>query len=443
MYFSFDKKGRKIYSILLITVLVTSILYTSFQSVRSTNEQANAFISTTTTNNTAAPISGSTTTATTTDTTSTLGKVRTYYIAADEVPWNYAPFGKNMITGKPFDKTANVFVQNSSDRIGKTYLKAVYKEYTDGNFTDIKPIPPQWQHLGILGPVIHAEVGDTIKVVFKNNAHYPFSIHPHGVVYSKGFEGADYNNGSNFNNGSNNNSSNNQIPNESSNANISASTTTAANVVDGGAVPPGKIFTYIWQIPERAGPGSNDPSSILWSYHSHVDEVADTNAGLVGPIIITRNGEANPDGTPKGVDREFVTLFTIFNENKSPYLDQNIKKYTGNSTAVNTQDDEFIESNLKHSINGFVYGNLQGLNMKQGEHTRWYVMGMGTETDLHTPHWHGQTLLMDGMRTDMVELLPMSMKTLDLIPDNKGTWLFHCHVNDHIEAGMLALFTVI
>ena len=47
-----------------------------------------------------------------------------------------------------------------------------------------------------------------------------------------------------------------------------------------------------------------------------------------------------------------------------------------------------------------------------------------------------------GARTDMVELLPGSMKILDMLPDNPGTWLFHCHVNDHITAGMLALFTV-
>jgi FtsP/CotA-like multicopper oxidase with cupredoxin domain len=42
----------------------------------------------------------------------------------------------------------------------------------------------------------------------------------------------------------------------------------------------------------------------------------------------------------------------------------------------------------------------------------------------------------------MVELLPMSMKVLDMYPDNTGTWLYHCHVNDHLTAGMLALFTV-
>ena len=29
------------------------------------------------------------------------------------------------------------------------------------------------------------------------------------------------------------------------------------------------------------------------------------------------------------------------------------------------------------------------MTMRQGERVRWYVMGMGTEVDLHTPHWHG------------------------------------------------------
>jgi len=27
-------------------------------------------------------------------------------------------------------------------------------------------------------------------------------------------------------------------------------------------------------------------------------------------------------------------------------------------------------------------------------------------------------------------------------PDDAGTWLYHCHVNDHILAGMLALYKV-
>ena len=49
---------------------------------------------------------------------------------------------------------------------------------------------------------------------------------------------------------------------------------------------------------------------------------------------------------------------------------------------------------------------------------------------------------MAGMRTDKLELLPGSMKVVDMVPDDVGTWLFHCHVNDHIIAGMQALYTV-
>jgi len=35
-----------------------------------------------------------------------------------------------------------------------------------------------------------------------------------------------------------------------------------------------------------------------------------------------------------------------------------------------------------HSINGYIFGNLPGLEMKQGEHVRWYLMSMGNERDL-------------------------------------------------------------
>jgi hypothetical protein len=32
----------------------------------------------------------------------------TYYIAADEVAWDYVPSGRNQLTGKPFGADANV-----------------------------------------------------------------------------------------------------------------------------------------------------------------------------------------------------------------------------------------------------------------------------------------------------------------------------------------------
>ena len=95
-----------------------------------------------------------------------------------------------------------------------------------------------------------------------------------------------------------------------------------------------------------------------------------------------------------------------------------------------------------HSIHGYSYGNLPGLTMRKGDSVRWYVMAMGTEVDLHTPHWHGNTVVSGGMRTDVVSLLPATMITADMQPDDIGTWFFHCHVNDHITAGMLSMYTV-
>ncbi len=58
----------------------------------------------------------------------------------------------------------------------------------------------------------------------------------------------------------------------------------------GDAVHRGEVFTYTWTVPERAGPGPMDPSSILWMYHSHFNESRDMNSGLLGPIIISRKG---------------------------------------------------------------------------------------------------------------------------------------------------------
>ena len=73
-----------------------------------------------------------------------------------------------------------------------------------------------------------------------------------------------------------------------------------------------------------------------------------------------------------------------------------------------------------HSINGYVFGNQPMITMHRGEHVRWYVMSMGTEVDLHTPHWHGNTVTVNGMRMDVVSLLPATMVVADMVPDDAG-----------------------
>jgi len=336
------------------------------------------------------------------------GKLRTYYIAADEVNWNYMPkVAVYLLNG---EHEVNPVPQARSN----TYRKAIYREYTDATFTTVKPRAPEWEHMGLLGPVIRAEVGDTIKVVFKNNTDMNVSMHAHGLLYDKQSEGAYYGEGPGL----------------------------APDVTNkGDAVHKGEMFTYTWTVPERAGPGPMDPSSILWMYHSHFNESRDMNSGLFGPIIISRKGSTRPDGTPKDVDREFIVAFANFDEMSSGYFMRNIVGDQKYPVSIITNPG-FAKTLEYYTMNGFIRGTMPLLTMKKGERVRWYLMANSNEDDVHAPHWHGQTVLANSMRTDMLNLGPMMMMVADMVPDNPGTWLFHCHVGEHLDGGMYALFKV-
>ena len=56
------------------------------------------------------------------------GGNRVYWIAADEVLWDYVPsFPVNPMTGNEFTAEERVFVEQG---IGRRYLKSVYREYS-------------------------------------------------------------------------------------------------------------------------------------------------------------------------------------------------------------------------------------------------------------------------------------------------------------------------
>ena len=298
-------------------------------------------------------------------------KVRHYYIAAEDVTWDFAPSGMNLIEGGAIPRPWSLHTK---------WAKTRYIGYTDATFS-VRTPQPEW--LGILGPIIRAEVGDEIIVDFLNRSATAHSIHPHGVKYDKDNEGAFY------------------VPGGR-----------------GSLIAPNKRFTYHWFADANSGPGPGQPSSIVWWYHTHAGNPQDINMGLLGPIIITAKGKARPDGSPKDVDREFIASFMIFDQ-------------------MNTKPE-----GLFYSINGYIFGNLPGLVMKKGDHVRWYLLGMGNEIDLHSPHWHGETVTYQQQNVDVIELLPGSMKTVDMIADNPGIWMFHCHVLEHMESGMMVTYTI-
>ena len=195
--------------------------------------------------------------------------------------------------------------------IGSVYKKALYRQYTDETFQEIDQLP-SGKSLGALGPMIHAEVGDQIKVVFKNLASRPYSMHPHGLKYDT--EG-----------------------------------------IRDHAVQPGDTYTYTWSVPSEVGPTDEDANCVLYAYYSDVDRVVDTHSGLIGPLVICRKGTLGSDGMRADVDREFVLLFSVFDENQSWYLDDNIQSFSPDPSLVDKEDEEWQESNLMH---GKIHQNI-------------------------------------------------------------------------------------
>jgi hypothetical protein len=41
---------------------------------------------------------------------------------------------------------------------------------------------------------------------------------------------------------------------------------------------------------------------------------------------------------------------------------------------------------------------------------------------------------------DGIEVFPATTRVLDMVPDDPSTWLYPCHVNEHIDNGMEMLF---
>ncbi|XP_028656350.1 hephaestin-like protein 1a isoform X1 [Erpetoichthys calabaricus] len=335
-----------------------------------------------------------------------VGVVRTYYIAAEEVEWDYAPnrsweLARHNTTGE--QSYGHTFIDKGHGRIGSKYKKVVYREYSNGHFTKRKSLSPEEEHLQILGPLIKAEVGDIILIVFKNMATRPYSIEAHGVQQE---------------------------------------------IVNHGLrnTAPGQVQTYRWNVPEGMGPSPSDSNCLTWAYHSGTNFVKDTYSGLVGPLITCRRGVLDVHGRRKDVDREFALLFMVFDENQSWYLGDNIAQYLHTDLQTIENNEDFLESNQMHAINGKLFGNLHGLVMTQGEKTDWYLLGMGSEVDLHTVHFHAQTFIFktdQEHRADVYDLFPGTFQTIELMAGNPGTWLLHCHVNDHIHAGMETVFTVL
>ena len=172
----------------------------------------------------------------------------------------------------------------------------------------------------------------------------------------------------------------------------------------GGFVAPGEEFTYAWEaIPESVG---------VWPYHDHgPNHGLNTLRGLFGAIIIREKGAPRPDV-------EAPLFFHSF----PPQV-------TGSRRIF-------------QCVNGRVAaGNTPTVRAKVGDDVAFHVFG--GDSMLHTFHVHGHRWRApDGSFVDNQLLGPETSVTARWREDNPGRWLYHCHIQPHMEAGMTGWYLV-
>ena len=164
----------------------------------------------------------------------------------------------------------------------------------------------------------------------------------------------------------------------------------------GANVKPGETFTYRLEAgPQSAG---------VWPYHDHSPSMSDSiHGGMYGALSILGPKEQPPD-------REFVVYFGSLHD--------------------------------FDTINGRAFvGNTPVYRAKVGEVVQWDVLAIGDNH--HTFHVHGHRWLAAGrVPEDTRTIGPAESFSVRWKEDAPGAWLYHCHVEEHMMNGMIALYRV-
>jgi FtsP/CotA-like multicopper oxidase with cupredoxin domain len=281
------------------------------------------------------------------------GATRDVWVAAVPVTWNQVPNQRDAIMNVAIDPKDSVF--------GTT----VYRRYTKHWKHAQRNVPAGSSNQDLIpGPLIHARVGDRLRIHFKNLdfAHArPHSMHFHGVTYRPSSDGA-------------------FVPGVSGRD---------ANV------KPGQNWTY--RLTASAG------SAGVWPYHDHSPSMHDSiDGGMYGMLSILGRHERAPD-------REFQVVFA--------------------------------EQGQFQTIDGRAFvGNTPVFRSRVGQLIQWDVMAMGSEH--HTFHVHGHRWTIGGTPRDTQNLGPAESFRIRWREADPGTWLYHCHVESHMAAGMIGIYKV-
>jgi FtsP/CotA-like multicopper oxidase with cupredoxin domain len=161
-------------------------------------------------------------------------------------------------------------------------------------------------------------------------------------------------------------------------------------------VKPGRTWTY------RLRAGAD--SAGVWPYHDHSTAMEESLAGgMYGALSILGRHEPAPD-------REFLVAFAPMGQFQS--------------------------------INGRAFvGNTPVFTARVGQTVQWDVIAIGSEH--HTFHVHGHRWLTEtGVPRDTQTIGPAESMKVRWREEDPGTWLYHCHVESHMMAGMIGTYQV-
>lgn len=282
------------------------------------------------------------------------GRTIDAWVAAVPTTWNSVPNGRDAIENVDIDPADSIFptvVYRRFTRLWGRPLANAPRATADGE--------------AIPGPLLHARVGDRLRIHFKNMDTLrgdPHSMHFHGVHYRPSSDGS---------------------------------------YVPGFSGPDAAVAVgHSWTYRLTAGPDSAG----VWPYHDHSPSMhASIDGGMFGMLSILGRHERAPD-------REFQVVFSPF----------------GKFMAIDGR--------------AFV-GNTPVFTARVGQLVQWDVMAMGS--DFHTFHVHGHRWRTAGGRSrDTQTVGPAESFRIRWREADPGTWLYHCHVEDHMMRGMVGIYRV-
>ena len=224
------------------------------------------------------------------------------------------------------------------------------------------------------GPVIEVGVGDRVKIYVTNRLEAPTTIHWHGLRIPCGMDGVAY--------------------------------------LTQPVIQPGETFLYTFVCPDSG----------TFMYHSHYDPMTQEGMGIVGMFIVQER-ISDPSKRP---DRDYALLLHEWS----------VPIGTGRPNP-----NEMTDFNVL-TINGRSFPATEPLEAWVGERV-WIRYGNLSAMDHHPMHLHGHSFKVIGSDGGWVEdkhsLLPETTvlvpvgttRVTELIADNPGDWILHCHMTHH------------